>query len=245
MIVTSPRKGSRSAGRSALRKFRESRRQVLRENWRDWLIVIVFVAACVVAAVFLVHRAAGLIFAGLAGAGIAAALFGWLLGGNVTSLPWLWGAMGERQTAEALEGLDTSWRCEHDVPREHGNWDHVLVGPPGVFLLDSKHPMTRAVVEGDAFVAGRSSPGARFRGAAAGLREALASHVARPLWVQAVVVIWGEFPQRRVEDDRVVYLHGSELLPWLRAQPGPLSVEECDALVDAVRQIRAAGTPPS
>jgi hypothetical protein len=245
MTLIGRRKGSRLAGRSALKKFRATRRQVLRENWRAWLLVILFVAGCVVAAVLLVHQAAGLIFAALAGMGIALALFGWLIGGNVTSLPWLWGAVGERQTAEALHGLDTSWRCEHDLPRKHGNWDHVLVGPPGVFLLDSKHPMARAAVNGDALVAGRSTPGSRFRGAAASLREALAPHVDRPLWVQAVVVIWGEFPQRRIEDDRVVYVHGSELLPWLRSQPGRLSAEECDDLVEAVRAIRAAGAPSS
>jgi hypothetical protein len=43
----------------------------------------------------------------------------------------------------------------------------------------------------------------------------------------------------------VVYVHGSELLPWLRSQPGRLSAKECDDLIDAVRQIRDAGTTSS
>ena len=38
-------------------------------------------------------------------------------------------------------------------------------------------------------------------------------------WVHAIVVIWGDFPQRVVEVDRVVYVHGSELLGWLRSRP--------------------------
>ena len=36
-------------------------------------------------------------------------------------------------------------------------------------------------------------------------------------WVQAVVVLWGDFPQRLVADDRLVYVHGTELVRWLRS----------------------------
>jgi hypothetical protein len=242
MTFIAGREGSRTAGRSALDQFRASRRQIVRENWADWLLVVLFVAGCLVAVVLLEGGIAALVFAGLAGVGVGLGLMGWMLGGNVTSLPWLWGSIGERQTAEALDGLDTSWRCEHDLPRRRSNWDHVLVGPPGVFLLDSKRLMTRAAVDGDALVAGRFDAGGRFRASAASLSKTLASRVNRRLWVQPVVVIWGEFPQRRVERNGVVYLHGSELLAWLRSQRGRLRAEECGELVEAVRQIRTAGT---
>ena len=83
------RKDSRKAGRSALKEFRARRRRILRENWRDWLIVVTFIACCSTLAVMLESRPAALIFAGLGGAGFALAVFGWMLGGNVTSLPWL------------------------------------------------------------------------------------------------------------------------------------------------------------
>jgi Nuclease-related domain len=246
MTLIGRRRGSRRAGRSSIDQFRARRRKVLRESWRDWLLTVALAGGCVVAAVLFDSRPAALIFAGLAGSAVTVCLVGWIIGGDVYSLPWMWGAIGERQTAEALNGLDDSWTCEHDLPRRRGNWDHVLVGPPGVFLLDSKRLTSSAAVNGDTLVAGRSSySGGGFRGPAASLHDVLAPRISRSLWVQAVVVIWGDFPQRRVEKDSVVYLHGSELLPWLRSQPGRLSANECDELVEAVREIRAAGTPAS
>jgi Nuclease-related domain len=174
MTFVRRRGDSRMAGRSSRAQFRAARRKVLRENWRDWLLAPVFAAGCVVAAVLLHSRSAALIFAGLAGAMITLCLIGWLLGGDVYSLPWLWGAIGERQTAEALDGLDNSWRCEHDIPRARRNWDHVLVGSPGMFLLDSKRLNGRTAVTGDGLASGRFSyPAAGFRGAARHLHDAL------------------------------------------------------------------------
>ena len=131
-----------------------------------------------------------------------------------------------------------------DVERRHSNWDHVLIGPPGVFLLDSKLFMPASSVRGDALVAGRSSyPGGVFRGAAVKLHEALSDRMGRKLWVQPVVVIWGEFRQRSVEEGHVVYLHGSELLDWLRKQPGRLSADDCREAHQAVLRIRNDSDP--
>jgi hypothetical protein len=239
MAFVARRRDSRKAGRSALRKFRASRRRILRENWRDWLLIVTFIVCFFALAVVLENRFAALLFATLAGAGVGLGLFGWMLGGNVTSLSWLRGAIGEQQTAEALAGLDNSWRCEHDIERRRSNWDHVLIGPAGVFLLDSKLFTRASSVRGDALVAGRSSyPGGVFRGPALKLHEALARGVGRKLWVQPVVVIWSEFEQRCVEEMRVVYIHGSELLEWLRRQPGRLSAHDCQEVYDAVLHIR-------
>jgi Nuclease-related domain len=234
------KRGSRKAGHSARAQFRAQRRRVLRENMRDWLITVAFGAGCIAAAVLLDDRAAALIFASLGGAVAMLCVFGWVIG-DVYSLSWLWGAIGERQTADALSGLDNSWRCEHDIPWARGNWDHVLVGPPGVYLLDSKRFSGQTVVTRDGVASGRRSyGGGRFRVAAARLCDALGDHVGRREWVQPVVVVWGEFPQRRLERDGVVYVHGSELLPWLRSQPGRLSAGDCRELFEAVRRIGEA-----
>jgi Nuclease-related domain len=233
-------KAGRKAGRSAQAQFRARRRRALRENRRDWLITVALGAGCVAAAVLLGNRPAALIFAGLAGAVAMLCAFGWVIG-DVYSLPWMWGAIGERQTADALNALDDSWWCEHDIPRPRGNWDHVLVGPPGVFLLDSKRLNGRAVVTEGGLVSGRSSfSGGRFRAAAASLCNALEARAGRRQWIQPIVVVWGEFPQRRLEHDGVVYVHGSELLAWLRGQPGRLSADDCRTLFEAVCQIGAS-----
>jgi hypothetical protein len=152
-----------------------------------------------------------------------AGAFVWLIG-DVHALPWLWGSIGERQTAETLERLDDSWTWEHDLPREHGNWDHVVVGPSGVFLLDTKRVTQRAVAAGDALLAGRFRySGANTRAAAASLGQELDRRCDTRPWVQAVVVVWGDFPQRRYEENRVIYMHGDELVEWLIGQPRRLN----------------------
>jgi len=73
----------------------------------------------------------------LAGALVTVAVVGWLVG-DVHALTWAWGAVGERDTAAMLDDLGSDWQCVHDLRHEYGNWDHVLVGPPGVFVLDTK-----------------------------------------------------------------------------------------------------------
>lgn len=56
---------------------------------------------------------------------------------------WEAGAVGERVTGGALSELDAAvWTVWHDVRwpgRERANIDHVVVGPPGVFVIDSKN----------------------------------------------------------------------------------------------------------
>src|SRR4051812_10265743 len=52
------------------------------------------------------------------------------------------GAAGEESTARALAALpELDWRVFHDVHwpgRRYANVDHVVVGPSGVFVIDSK-----------------------------------------------------------------------------------------------------------
>ena len=48
------------------------------------------------------------------------------------------GAIGEEATARALSGLHRfGYYVFHDVDAGRGNYDHVLIGPGGVFLVDS------------------------------------------------------------------------------------------------------------
>jgi hypothetical protein len=54
---------------------------------------------------------------------------------------WLQGAKGEQLTARALRPLEREgWRIFHDlqVPGSAANIDHLLVGPGGVWVIDSK-----------------------------------------------------------------------------------------------------------
>lgn len=55
---------------------------------------------------------------------------------------WLRGAEGERAVGAVLAQLeDEGWRALHDISLGRGNVDHVLVGPGGIFTIETKsHP---------------------------------------------------------------------------------------------------------
>jgi len=62
---------------------------------------------------------------------------------NQAADKWERGADGERRTATVLDALPgDEWTVLHDVPwpgRPRANIDHVVIGPPGVFVIDSKN----------------------------------------------------------------------------------------------------------
>ena len=206
----------RRPGESALRRFKNARRAQLRETRRDWAIAAALCVALIVSLPFL-EGVAQLFAAAALGFSAAIAFVVWTVG-DVHSLPFLWGALGERWTAEQLATLNPNvWTVQHDVEAKHGNWDHIVHGPSGVFLLDSKNLSRTSVVRDDELVSGRLRlRGVRFRAAAAELAESLGHRGRRP-WVQPVVVIWGDFPQRHVEEAGVIYLAASQLTTWLEA----------------------------
>ena len=61
---------------------------------------------------------------------------------------WQQGAFREQATGKQLTKLEREgWVILHDVPQGSGNIDHVLVGPGGVFVLDSKRIDGRVIVQ--------------------------------------------------------------------------------------------------
>jgi Nuclease-related domain len=48
------------------------------------------------------------------------------------------GILGEEAVAEALTGLPSSYLVLHGLPTGHGDVDHVVIGPTGVFALETK-----------------------------------------------------------------------------------------------------------
>jgi len=76
-------------------------------------------------------------------AAVAAGAVGWRLRFRVSAdtAAWRRGARGERRTARKLRPLlRAGWTVLHDVaiPQSRANADHLLIGPPGVFLADYK-----------------------------------------------------------------------------------------------------------
>lgn len=75
---------------------------------------------------------------------------------------WRIGAQGERLTGRALEKLPKSYRVLHDLPmpRSKANIDHVVVGPTGVFTVETKNYKNAVTIKGGrAYSAGRRLDG--------------------------------------------------------------------------------------
>jgi hypothetical protein len=128
------------AGKFAEDRFRARRRAWWRRVW--WIfptLATLEVLACVGLGLLLQPDHLGF-YSGF-GFGIAIA--------TVTALAdspphhierWRQGAEGEKATAKALRRpVADGWVLINDIDIGNGNVDHVLVGPPGVFLLDSKN----------------------------------------------------------------------------------------------------------
>ena len=51
---------------------------------------------------------------------------------------WLIGAQAEERTADILSVLGDEWECWHDISVASANIDHLLIGPPGIVVIDTK-----------------------------------------------------------------------------------------------------------
>lgn len=57
-------------------------------------------------------------------------------------IAWRTGALGEERTAALLRPLEAQgFRVIHDrrMPRSKANIDHIVIGPPGVFVVETKN----------------------------------------------------------------------------------------------------------
>jgi hypothetical protein len=130
-----------SPGRSALAEYRRRRALELAAWTRSltWRAPLLITAGLVVGTL---AAKAGLPQAGLAGLAVAA-LVGWRLRFRPSeqARSWQRGAAGERHTARLLDRLTRDgYVVFHDlaIPGSPANVDHLVIGPSGVFVIDSK-----------------------------------------------------------------------------------------------------------
>jgi hypothetical protein len=190
----------------------------------------------------------------LAGLAAGAAAAAWLTAGRRrVRFRAASGAGAQRRTELAVQPLEQAgWSFVHGVPGPDGTYDHIAVGPGGLILLESICPDGVVKMIGAEPVVERAAEGearARVRrlrptalADATSLRDRVERIAERRMWVQAVVVVWSEFPAGCVADGRCVYIHGSRLADWMSRRPHQLDEAETDAIGAAVRELAARGT---
>jgi hypothetical protein len=119
-----------------------------RRRRRTSALVLIAGCACLANGLWRWMRAAPLSIGGLrmspvamTAAGVAAALAAWRRWPRDDPARWLRGAAGEQATAALLARLPRRrWTVLHDraVPGSRANLDHVVIGPTGVWVVDSK-----------------------------------------------------------------------------------------------------------
>lgn len=144
---------------------------------------------------------------------------------------WAAGATGERTTARALAGVEAEgWTVLHDLGRRDRRWnlDHLLVGPPGLVVVETKQWATPVRV------ARRRRP-AVLRSVEWQV-EAVERAVGRPdVPVHQFLCVHGAAVRRRWWARRAPVGDGAHLRRWLRRLPGALGREEVHDLVTIVR----------
>ncbi len=154
---------------------------------------------------------------------------------------WAVGSVGELLVAQLLDQLPIGWHITHDVALgRKGNIDHVLVGPSGVFTLNTKFHGSKTVLvaDRDVEVAGRvvqHVPKAEREVSLA--RTALCGHLDDPTQVLGlVVVVCDEYFVLRAQTSASARLvHVDRLLHVLTSKKPVLSTCSIRRLTRAVR----------
>ena len=153
--------------------------------------------------------------------------------------PWYKGALGEIAVGKILERLGPDWTVLHAVPVGAGtsDIDHVLVGPAGVFTLNTKNHAGQSV-----WVAGRTLmvSGKKQRHLynagheAARASKLLTREVSATVAVTGVVVVVAPKSLTVRERPRdVAVVTERQLLRWLSDRPNVLTPGQISALTAA------------
>jgi hypothetical protein len=151
---------------------------------------------------------------------------------------WRLGAKGEELVGRELAKLRDDWRVLHSIPLgDHGDIDHLVIGPGGVFVLNAKfHKYATVVVDGeDVFVNGQPYPYVR---AARRQARRVESVLSGGLWAAAraavVVVNAGDLSVHAHPLD-VEVIDKRQVRRWMLSQPRTLDQSQVVELFDVAR----------
>jgi hypothetical protein len=209
--------------------------------WRIAAVLAVGLAAWLLATQVISHLAA------LAGVTVAVGL-AWRLRFHVApdTLAWRRGAAGERRTARLLSLLERrGWAVLHDlaIPGIQANIDHLVIGPGGVVVIDTKQYRGRLWLDADGLLwHGRHLLVAtlrKLRWAADQADEVLG--VADVQIVAIMAVHGADVPWGRLAADGVIVAPARQVPDLLQALPAILGPERVAWLADRARlRFRAA-----
>jgi hypothetical protein len=173
---------------------------------------------------------------------LAAMAAGWRLRfrPSLDAVAWRRGAAGERRTARVLAALERQgWVVLHDlaVPRSRANLDHLVIGPGGVFVIDSKQYRGRLQLDPSGRLwHGRYPLAAALRAVSFEADQAALVLTDPDVVVVPVIAVHGaQVPWGRVVADGVPVVAARRLPSMLRQLPAVLGPERIASLAAQAR----------
>jgi hypothetical protein len=144
---------------------------------------------------------------------------------------WYQGALGEIEVGEMLGTLGSEWFVRHSVPigADTKDVDHLVIGPGGVFAINTKHHAGASIWVGDHVLRVNNANTHHLKAAQGDsfdVSRRLSEKVGFPVPVTPVIAVLNS---RSIKDGRagpkrtVSVVDARNLVAWLRAQPAHLS----------------------
>lgn len=157
---------------------------------------------------------------------------------------WYTGAIGEMHVGMLLEQLGPEWTALHAVPvgKNDSDIDHVLIGPPGVFTVNTKHPSGAKIWVGSrmVMVAGQKTSYLRNSRHESERASKLLSQ-ATGMLVEAyslLVIVDPASVTVKQRPDYVAVLTARELVRWLKRRKPTLDAMTVAQIADAASNPR-------
>ena len=243
------RRNRRRAGARARRKYAALRREWLRRHRKLWALAALAAVGFWFAFSWLMRLFPGdLTWARAAFAGaLGATLIALRQSPPVSIASWQEGAYGEEETAKQLRVLEKEgWVVLHDLVNGSANFDHVVLGPRGAFCLNSKWSGYRLEQTAEGRLVGRHAYDEdlyrdveamlrKARAEAAALSGQITQRCGQKVWVQPVIVWWGDVASGGKQLDGVGVVQGKFLADRLRAFKDGRPVPQFDKVVAALQ----------
>jgi Nuclease-related domain len=176
----------------------------------------------------------------VAGLGAMATAWGLRFRPSPDAVDWRRGAAGERRTARLLDPLERrGWGVLHDlaIPGSRANIDHLVIGPGGVFVIDSKHYRGRLQLDSSGRLWHGRYPLAPTLQAVSFEADQAAVVLPDPgLAVVPIVAVHGaQVPWGKVVMNGVPVVAARRLPSMLRSLPAVLGPERVTVLADQAR----------
>jgi hypothetical protein len=164
-----------------------------------------------------------------------------MLGAPREERDWSVGADGEEEVAWRLRKLGDGWHVIHAVPvgEKGADIDHVVIGPAGVFTLNtknhSKHRVT--VTQGGVFVNGQRTEylrNSRFEAQRAS--KLLSPSCNGEVSVQSVIVVMAADFKIKSEPTDVHVVGRKSIARWLTKRPTVLMPERVEEIFEQARR---------